>query len=145
MEDYTKEDVINALSKIPKKLRKRSLVDQRSYLIGLLAFRFMMTEHGIAAATGHNRHTVNHNKKLVLQYYDDKEYMQNVFVHSVCFPFDFSVIKKIPRTPRKIKMKMELDKKTYTKLKAIGSILGHNDARDTIKLFIENGLKLWEK
>ena len=62
MEDYTKNDVIIALSKISKNSRQRVLVDQRSYLIGLLAYRFMMTEHGIADITGLKRDKINYNK-----------------------------------------------------------------------------------
>ena len=47
MDDYTKEDVIKSLLTLNAKTRKRVIVDQRSYLIGLLAFRFMMGEHAI--------------------------------------------------------------------------------------------------
>ena len=35
--------------------------------------------------------------------------------------------------------------KFYKKIKAVGNILGHKDIRITIKLFLENGLKLWEE
>jgi len=55
MEDYTKEDVLDALLKIAGNTRLRVLVDQRSYLIGILAYRFMLTEHQIAALTGFKR------------------------------------------------------------------------------------------
>ena len=38
MEDYTKEDVINAFSDINILTRRRIFVDQRAYLIGVLAY-----------------------------------------------------------------------------------------------------------
>ncbi len=145
MEDYNKEDVVNALSSLDKKSRKRVLVDQRSYLIGLLAYRFMMTEHHIANLTGIKRCTVSHNKTIVLDFYKDTMYKQNVYVYSVQFPFDFSVIER-NKTVNKIRViQLDLDIKLVNKLKAAGSILGHTDVKDTIKLFIEKSLKLWDE
>ena len=146
MEDYTKEDVLNALSNLDLKTRSRVLVDQRSYLIGLLAYRFMMKEHEIANVIKIKRHTVNYNKKLVVQFFNDKMYKQNVYVYSVMFPFDFSVIElNALNSHRAKRVELDLDKKLYNKLKAAGTILGHNDIRVTIKLFLEKSLKLWEK
>ena len=145
MNDYTKEDVINALSKLPSDSRKRVLVDQRSYLIGLLAYRFMMTEHAIAKVTGYKRVKVNYNKKLALEFYKDKIYMQNVYVYSVMFPFDFSVIEKESSTHRLKRVELDLDKKFYNKLKALGAILGQDDIRTTIKFLLEKSMKLWDE
>ena len=58
MRDYTIEEVVKSLLKINKKSRKRVLVDQRSYLIGILVHKFRLTEHQVAKLTGYNRHTV---------------------------------------------------------------------------------------
>ena len=44
MEDYTKDDVLEALSKLDLKSRKRVLVDQRSYLYAVLAYKFNISE-----------------------------------------------------------------------------------------------------
>lgn len=145
MEDYAKEDVINALLKISMNDRKRVLVDQRSYLIGILAYRFMMTEHQIADITGFKRDKVNYNKKLAIQFHKDKLYMQNVYVYAQIFPFDFSVIEPVSVSNRLKRVELDLDKKFYNKLKAAGAILGHDDIRTTIKLFLQKSLKLWEE
>ena len=75
MEDYTKEDVLQALSKITVNSRKRVLVDQRSYLIGILAYRFMLSEHTIAKLTNIKRYSINYNKKIVLDFHKDKSYI----------------------------------------------------------------------
>ena len=144
MDDYTKDDVITALSKIPMNSRQRVLVDQRSYLMGLLAFRFMMAEHAIAKATGIKRDKVNYNKKLVLQFSKDKSYIQNVYVYAQMFPFNFNVIDS-SRPHRMKRVELDLDQKFFNKLKATGSILGHNDIRMTIKFLLEKSMKLWEE
>ena len=145
MEDYTKDQVLSALLKLPSKARLRVLVDQRSYLIGVLAYRFMLTEHNIAALTGIKRDTVNYNKKLAIQFHKDKLYMQNVYVYAQMFPFDFSVIEPVSISNRLKRVELDLDKKFYNKLKAAGAILGHKDIRVTIKLFLEKSLKLWDE
>jgi len=145
MEDYTKDDVISAFLKITQKSRKRVLVDQRSYLIGVLAFRFMMSEHAIADAVGYKRTNINYNKRLVLQLHNDKSYMENVYVYAQLFPFDFDVIEVTTKVERSRRIELDLDNKFYNKLKAAGSILGHADIRITIKSFLEKSLKLWEE
>ena len=55
MEDYTKNDILNVLLGMDLKTRKRVLVDQRSYLIGILAYKFMMSNSEIAKETGITR------------------------------------------------------------------------------------------
>lgn len=145
MEDYTKEDVLQAFLKIPKNSRNRVLVDQRSYLIALLAYKFMLSEHNIAAITGFKRDSVNYNKKLALHLHKDKSYMQNIYVYAQIFPFDFSVIEPTAVSHRLKRVELDLDKKFFNKLKTAGEILGHNDIRTTIKFLLEKSLKLWEE
>ena len=145
MEEYTKEDILDALSKITDKSRKRVSVDQRSYLIGILAYRFMMPEHAIAKFTGLKRPNVNYNKKIAIDFYKDTSYIKNVYVYAQMFPFDFSVIEKESKSDRSVRVELDLDKKLFNKLKAVGSILGHKDIRVTIKLFLEKSLKLWDE
>jgi hypothetical protein len=61
------------------------------------------------------------------------------------FPFDFSVIETVSVSHRLKRVELDLDKKLFNKIKAAGAILGHNDVRVTIKLFLEKSLKLWEE
>jgi hypothetical protein len=144
MEDYTREEVLKELSLLDKKSRKRVLVDQRTYLVAILAYRFMLSEHTISRLTGISRDTVNYNKTVALQYFTDKAYKQNVYVLSVKFPFDLSVI-DTRRPHRQVRIELDVDRKFYNKLKAAGAILGHKDVRTTIKLFLDKSLKLWEE
>lgn len=146
MEDYTKEDVLQALSKITLNVRKRVLVDQRSYLIGILAYRFMLSEHTIAKLTDFNRNRVNYNKKLALDFYKDKSYIQNVYVYAQMFPFDFSVIMRGGSiSDRSVRVELDLDRKFYNKLKAAGAIKGQSDIRLIIKFLLEKSLTIWEE
>jgi hypothetical protein len=145
MEDYTKEDVINALLSMDLVTRKRALVDQRSYLIGILAYRFIMTEYQISDTIRIKRDKVNYNKKLALQWHTDKLYKQNVYVYAQIFPFDFNIVEPVSIAHRQKRIQLDIDTKFYNKLKAAGSILGHKDVRVTIKLFLDKSLKLWEK
>jgi hypothetical protein len=144
MEDYTKEDVLNELILLDRDSRKRHLVDQRSYLIAILAYRFEMTEHGIAKVLNYKRDKVHYNKKLALQFHADKSYMQNIYVYSVMFPFDLDIV-EVARIHRSQRIELDLDPKLYKKLRAARAILGHKDIRTTIKLFLEKSLLLWEK
>ncbi len=144
MEDYTIQDVVNTLKLIDSKSRKRVLVDQRSYLIAVLAYKFMLSEHTIAKALDYKRDTVHYNKKIALQFYGDKSYKQNIYVYSVMFPFDIAEA-EVSRMHRSQRVEIDLDPKFYKKLKAAGAILGHKDIRVTIKLFLEKSLRLWEE
>lgn len=145
MIEYTQEEVLGSLLKITKNSRKRVLVDQRSYLIAVLAYKFMITEHTLANLTGYKRHTINYNKKLALDFYKDKSYIENVYVYAQMFPFDFSIVSSYVKVNRDIKVDLTIDKKTYNKLKAAGIALGHKDVRITIKTLIEKSIKIWDE
>ena len=145
MEDYTKDDVLKAIMPLVYKTRKRVTVDQRSYLIGILAYRFMMTEHGIANTIGVKRDVINYNKRLVIQLYSDKSYLANIYVFAQMFPFDFSIIETASKSNRLKTVELVLDQKFFNKLKATGSILGHDDIRITIKFLLEKSMKIWEE
>ena len=145
MEDYSKGDILNVLLSLDMKKRTRVLVDQRSYLIGILAYIFKMTEHEIAARINIKREKVNYNKKLAVQFQNDKIYKQNVYVYAQMYPFDFNTIKVFSHTQRAKRVELDMDDKFYNKLKAAGAILGHKDVRVTIMLFLEKSLKLWDE
>ena len=144
MEDYTAEEVLQTLKLIDFKSRKRVLVDQRSYLIAILAFKFGMTEHTIAKAVNCKRDKVHYNKKIALQFHADKSYKDNIYVYSVMFPYELDIV-EVARVHRSQRIELDLDPKLYKKLRAARAILGHKDIRTTIKLFLEKSLILWEK
>jgi hypothetical protein len=62
------------------------------------------------------------------------------------FPFDFSVIEPNETGSKRSKrIELDLDRKFYNKLKAIGNLKGHSDIRVTIKFFLEKSIKIWEE
>jgi hypothetical protein len=146
MENYTKEDVIASLKQLSQHLRTRSLVDQRSYLIGILAYRFGMSEPKIAEIFNIKRSRVNYNKKIAVQFYKDKLFQANVYVYAQMFPFDFSVIESVQQVQRNKRVQIDISRNMFNKLKAAGSIYGHNDIRITIKFLLDKSMKmLWEE
>jgi hypothetical protein len=144
MNDYKVEEVLDALNALDFKSRKRVLVDQTSYLIAILAFKFAMSEHAIAKAVNCKRDKVHYNKKIALQFHADKSYKENIYVYSVMFPFELDIV-EVARVHRSQRIELDLDPKLYKKLRAVKAILGHKDIRTTIKLFLEKSLILWEK
>jgi hypothetical protein len=144
MEDYTKNDILNILIKMDLKTRKRVLVDQRSYLIGILAYKFMMSNSEIAKETGVTRFKAFYNKKLAVEFCKDKLYIQNVYVYAQLYPFDFTK-PNIAKSNRNTTVELVLDSKFYNKLKVTGEILGNKDIRTTIKFLLEKSMKVWEE
>lgn len=144
MEDYTKEDVIEALVALDFKSRKRYLVDQRSYLIGILCHKFKLSEHRVDKLTGIKRSRITYAKRLPIQFKDDKLYQQNVYVYAQMFPFNFDTVND-KKPHRKHTVIFHFDDKFGKKLKNIRDILGHEDIRTTIKHLLEKSFKLWEK
>jgi hypothetical protein len=144
MEDYTKNDILNVLLGMDLKTRKRVLVDQRSYLIGILAYKFMMSNSEIAKETGITRFKAFYNKKLAVEFCKDKLYIQNVYVYAQLYPFDFTK-PNVGKSNRNTTIELVLDTKFHKKLKTTGEILGNKDIRTTIKFLLEKSMKVWEK
>jgi hypothetical protein len=144
MEDYTKEDVIEALVALDFKSRKRYLVDQRSYLLGILCHKFKLSENTVDKLTGIKRSRITYAKRLPIQFKDDKLYQQNVYVYAQLFPFNFDTIND-KKPHRKHTVILHFDDKFGTKLKTIRDILGHDDIRKTVRHMLEKYIKLWEE
>jgi hypothetical protein len=144
MEDYTKEDVIEALVALDFKSRKRYLVDQRSYLIGILCHKFNLSEHTVDKLTGVKRSRVTYAKRLPIQFKDDKLYQQNVYVYAQMFPFNFDTVND-KKPHRKHTVILHFDDNFVKKLKTVRDIHGHDDIRTTIKYMLDKYIKLWEE
>jgi hypothetical protein len=142
MEDYTKEEVIKELSSLDQKTRKRNVVDQRSYLIGILHQKFGLSEHAIAKLTGLKREKVNYNRRLPVQFKDDVAYKKNVYVYAQLFPFDFSKSYAI-KSQRQRTIQVVVDDKLFKKLTLVRDLFGHKDVRTTIAHLLEKSMKLW--
>jgi hypothetical protein len=144
MEDYKIEEVVEALKSLNKNSRQRSLVDQRSYLFGLLHQKFELSEKKIAVLTGFTRSRVNYARRMPIQFIADESYQQNVYVYAQLFPHDFKKSYAV-KSHRHHTIKLVIDDKTGRKLKRIKGILNHDDIRDTVKHLLDKSLKLWEE
>jgi hypothetical protein len=144
MEDYKIEEVIEALKKLNKNSRQRSLVDQRSYLFGLLHQKFELSEQKIAVLTGFKRSRVNYARRMPIQFIADESYQQNVYVYAQLFPHDFRKSYAI-KSHRHHTIKLVIDDKTGRKLKRIKGLLNHDNIKETVKHLLEKSLKLWEE
>ena len=142
MEDYTKEEVLKELSSLDQKTRKRNVVDQRSYLIGVLYQKFGLPEHTIAKLTGLKREKVNYNRRLPVQFKDDAAYKENVYVYAQLFPFDFSKSYTI-KSQRQRTIQITVDDKLFKKLTLVRDLFGHKDVRTTVAHLLEKSMKLW--
>jgi hypothetical protein len=144
MEDYKIEEVIRSLKALDRNSRKRSLVDQRSYLFGLLHQKFEISEQKIAHLTGFTRSRVNYARRMPVQFMNDESYQQNVYVYAQLYPHNFRKSYAV-KSHRHHTIKLVIDNKTGRKLKRIKGILNHSDIRDTVKHLLEKSLKLWEE
>jgi hypothetical protein len=144
MEDYTKEEILKELSLLNKNSRKRIVVDQRSYLIGVLAQKFEMSEHTIARMTGLKRTRVNYSKRLPIQFKDDEIYQKNVYVLSQLFPHDFGKVYSV-KAHRQHTVILSVDDRLGKQLLKIRNLMGHDDIRVTITHLLTKSIKLWEE
>jgi hypothetical protein len=146
MNNYTITNIVNELLSLPQKSNKRVVVDPRSYLIGVLVYKFDLTQHAIADMAKINRHKVQHNKGLPVYLWKDKSYQENIKKYYEKFPFDFSkVVPKTKNRNTKIKVIIYLSKLEHKKLKAYAQIKGYQYVPKTIRYLIEKSMKLWEE
>jgi hypothetical protein len=147
--NYTIADVLKELKKITCKSRKRELVDQRSYLIGLLYYRFKLTEEDIASLTTINRNKVHYNKKLPVTYKTNFDYIKHTQTLIEKYPYDFpeSKKRKIRKVNKNACISIRFSAQQKEKLKKIQKILTHTDITITVRHLIRNSLKnkLWEE
>ena len=144
MIEYQVEEVIEKLKTIDYKTRKRVTVDKRTYLIGLMYYKFSYAEHAIADLTGLKRCNIQYGKNMPIQFINDPDYIENTKELSELFPFDFTK-GYITNIKRNTTVKVVFDNKTMKKLEKCKQLLGHVDIRSTIKHFINKSLSIWEE
>ena len=76
--NYKLKDITEEFKKLNVPSRKRELVDQRSYLIALLYFKFDLTEEQIASKINIKRAKVQYNKHLPAKYSGQPDYAYNI-------------------------------------------------------------------
>lgn len=146
MKNYTIDDVVNEMLSLPQKSNKRIVVDPRSYMIGVLVYKFNLTQHAIADMAKINRNKIQHNKGLPIYLWKDKTYQENIKKYHEKFPFDFSeIVPGAKNRNDKIKVVVYLSKSEHKKLKAYTQIKGHQYMPNTIRHLLKKSIKLWEE
>ena len=140
-------DVIADLKALNIKSRKRDLVDKRSYLIGLLYYRFKLTEHNIAALTGVNRNTVQHNKNHAINWLSNLEYAENVKELVEKYPYTFPKRDERKKKYNFLNTQVRFSGSQHVLLRKTQGELKHTDVTVTIRYLIRKALKdkIWEK
>jgi hypothetical protein len=140
-EDYKLKDIIEEFKKLNNKSRKRELVDQRSYLIGLMYFKFNLTEEQIASKINITRAKVQYNKHLPAKYNGQPDYVYNIEPLTLKYPFEFPAykVKKKKRNGNFVKVK-------FSKYQRDGLVearkkLGHTDVAITVRYLVNKALK----
>jgi len=145
-EDYKLEDITEEFKKLNTPSRKRELVDQRSYLIGLMYFKFDLTEEQIASKINIKRAKVQYNKHLPAKYSGQPDYAYNIDTLALKYPFEFPAYKV-----RKKKRNGDFVKVKFSKYQRDGLVearkeLGHTDVAITVRYLVNKALKnkIWD-
>lgn len=145
--NYDVTDVLKELKKITCKSRKRELVDQRSYLIGLLYYRFKLTEENIASLTNINRNKIHYNKKLPITYKKNLDYIKHIKHLIGKYPYEFPIFKNKKGRKDTAFTFIRFSTEQKEELRNAQKILKHSDITITIRYLIRNALKnkIWDK
>ena len=145
--NYDVTDVLKELKKITCKSRQRKLVDQRSYLIGLLYYRFKLTEENIASLTTINRNKVHYNKKLPVRYKTNLDYIKHTQALIEKYPYDFPEFKQKNIRKENGSISIRFSAQQKEKLRKIQKILTDSDITVTVRYLIRKAIKnkIWEK
>lgn len=140
-------DVIADLKALNIKSRKRDLVDKRSYLIGLLYYRFKLTEQNIAALTGVNRNTVQHNKNHAINFMNNSEYVENIKELREKYFYVFPKKDERKKEYNFLTTQVRFSEHQRVLLRKTQEKLKHTDVTVTIRYLIRKALKdkIWEK
>lgn len=113
---YTKEEVIEELEKLYQgpKTRLQKIVEQRSYLIAVLYYKFKLTESSILKHTTlASLSSINHDKRLARELYikQDPIFLKNTEDLIKKFPFEFSekdILFNVTKYAKKYKYKLQV-------------------------------------
>ena len=145
-DDYTIKDIVEEFKKVRSASRKRHLVDKRSYLIGLLYYKFDLTEEQIAALLAIKRAKVQYNKLLPSKYGNQVDYAYNIDELSIKYPYEFPTYKAKKDKRHGDFVKVRFTKPQKEELIEVRKKLEHTDVAITVRYLINKVLKekLWD-
>ena len=145
-DNYTMKDVVEEFKKLNTPSRKRELVDQRSYLIGLMYFKFDLTEEQIASKVNIKRAKVQYNKHLPAKYNGQPDYAYNIDALALKYPFEFPAYKVKKKKRNGDFVKVKFSKHQRDGLVEARKELGHTDVAITVRYLVNKALKnkIWD-
>jgi len=139
---YDLNDVLNEIDLIKPqyKTRKREWIDKRNYLVGLLYYKFYLTEEQIASHFKIERSAINNAKRQPYSMirFKDAVFMRNTLELSRKYPFNFTPTRVLKN--KKINVVIHLDERTLKKLKKYQKFKGHINVSIAIEELVDFGL-----
>jgi len=143
---YTLQDVLIKLKEITpkKKTREREWLDKRNYLIGLLYYKFYLTERAISKLSDVERSAINNAKRQAFVLIDckDEVFMDNTLELSRLFPFKFSPTRTLKS--KKIQVPISVTQATLKKLKKYKKFKTHASISAAIEELLDFSLFVYE-
>lgn len=143
---YTEEDVNDYITNtlVIKKSRKQDYLDVRNYLLGILYYKFNITEEELQHRYSIDRSTINVSKKnpYYLIQLKDYDFLKHTKEVSVKFPFVFPEPSTKSKPKHRKKTNISLDNLTYGKVKIFAernNLYTHTAMRLLIKRGLEWG------
>lgn len=145
---YTIEDITAYLTSITpaERTRQRVWLDPRNYLIGILYYKFNVSEIALETLLNIDRSTVNHAKKIpqaMISYYDPT-FMKNTIEVRQLFPYEFPDKELKPQHQHQYSYRVGFDKAAFKKVRAYCIMKGEHPSLALSKLILKS-LDLWEK
>lgn len=149
---YTEDDVIQEFKKLflDKKNKKNEIIERRSYLIGILYYKFKLSEQQIFTYTNLlSRSTINYTKKIAVDRLKqgDPRFIDNVSDLILKFPFDFEEAcgKVIHYTNSTMEVTIKLNYKNYDRLRKFMKAKKITEDNLAVQKLLLTTLKLWEE
>lgn len=150
--EYTQYDVIQEFKKLflENKNKKNEIIERRSYLIGILYYKFRLTESQIFSYTNlMSRSAINYTKKIAIDRLKqgDAKFIDNVSDLIEKFPFDFQEAcgKVVHYTNSTVDISIKLNYKNYDRLRKYMKAKNIEEDNLAVQKLLLTTLKLWEE
>ena len=149
--EYTQYDVIQEFKKLflISKDKKNQIIERRSYLIGILYYKFKLSEQEIFSYTNLLSRSINYTKKIAIDRLriGDPRFIDNVSDLIEKFPFDFTEAcgKVVHYTHSTVEVTIKLNYKNYARLNKYMKAKKITEDNLAVQQLLLTTLKLWEE
>tara|TARA_R110002167_G_scaffold68715_1_gene194003 strand:- start:1180 stop:1656 length:477 start_codon:yes stop_codon:yes gene_type:complete len=143
---YNLDEVLKKLKEITpqKKTRRREWLDKRNYIVGILYFKFCLTEREISELLDIERSAISNAKRhaYVLLEAKDELFMDHTLELSRMFPYKFTYQRTLKN--KKITIPISVSQITLKKLKKYKTFKSHSSMSKTIEELVDFSLFVYE-